>query len=106
MEPARSWRKSRAEAIAGERVRVLIVTTRSRDRLQHILQTAARQTSNPHRSLFYGIHRGDYLAETDAVCKPCFRDHRGLRMALVPGRFETPISPAPQRQAMAGGAVT
>jgi len=65
------------------RFRVLIVTTRSRDRLLHILEAAATLIQNPHRSLFYGVHLADYLQEPDAVCQPCFLNHRGLSTALV-----------------------
>jgi hypothetical protein len=66
------------------RFRVLIATTRSRERLDHILKLAAVRSKNPARSLFYGIHLPDYLREQDAVRRACFRDHRGTRVALVP----------------------
>jgi hypothetical protein len=66
------------------RFRVLIVNTRSRDRLRHILDAAATLTSNPNRSLFYGVHLGDYLETLDAVCGPCFLDHRGQPTPLIP----------------------
>jgi hypothetical protein len=79
------------------RFRVLIVTTRSRDRLRYILDTAAALNSNPKRSLFYGVHLADYLAEPDAVCSPCFLDHRGLPTALIRPRCRAPIRPDSQR---------
>ena len=66
------------------RFRVLVVTTRSRDRFRSILTLAAEQTANPRRSLFYGIHLDDFLAEPDAICRPCFQNHHGAPVALVP----------------------
>lgn len=66
------------------RFRVLVVTTRSRDRFRSILTLAAEQTSNPRRSLFCGIHLDDFLAEADAVCRPCFQNHHGAPVAMVP----------------------
>lgn len=66
------------------RFRVLVVTTRSRDRLERILQSAAELSSNPQRTLFYGVHLDDYLGSDRAVTEPCFRDHRGRAVAMVP----------------------
>ncbi len=83
------------------RFRVLIVTTRSRDRLQHILDLAAAQASNPRRTLFYGTHLSDYLGQQDAIGAPCFRDHRGLRIGLVPIPSEAPNRHRPQSEAIA-----
>lgn len=68
------------------RFRVLIVTTRSHERLDHILKLAAIRSKNSARALFYGIHLPDYLNEQDAVRLACFRDHHGTRVALVPRR--------------------
>jgi hypothetical protein len=73
------------------RFRVLVVTTRSGDRLRHILDTAATGMHNPRRTLFYGVHLQDYLAEPDAACAPCLRDHRNLPVVLVP-RVRKPVS--------------
>lgn len=75
------------------RFRVLVVTTRSRDRLRHVLDAAAALTQNPNRSLFYGIHLPDYLQESDAVCAPCVLNHRGHPTALVP-QNAPPFPPA------------
>lgn len=66
------------------RFRVLVVCTRSRDRVTTILKLAAEQASNRGRSLFYGAHLADYLQESDAVARTCFRDHRGQPVSLVP----------------------
>jgi len=66
------------------RFRVLVVTTRSPDRFRSILSLAAEKTANPRRSLFYGIHLDEFLAEADAVCRPCFHNHHKAPVALVP----------------------
>ena len=82
------------------RLRVLVVTTRSSDRLQHILDAAAELTKNPQRSLFYGIHLGEFLAESDATSVPCFLDHRGRPVSLVPVQQELPM---PSRSMIGNG---
>lgn len=66
------------------RFRVLVVTTRSRERLDRILEAAALIVRNPQRSLFYGVHFDDYLAGTEPLCEPCFRDQRLRRVAMIP----------------------
>jgi hypothetical protein len=68
------------------RFRVLVVTTRSRDRLDHILAVATEHARNPRRSLFYAVHLDDYLGQSDAIQSPCFRDHRGGPVALIATR--------------------
>lgn len=66
------------------RFRVIVVATRSRDRLHHILSLAGSLARNPHRSLFYGITLDRYLDEADALRQPCFLDHRLSPASLVP----------------------
>ena len=68
----------------GRRSRVLVVSTRSRDRIEHILHVASELVRNPHRSLFYAIHLDDYLTEADALIARCFRDNIGDAIALIP----------------------
>jgi hypothetical protein len=75
-----------------ERFRVLILTTRSEERASRILDAAARLVTNPHRSLFYACSLPAYLGQADTLGAPCFRDHRGKDIALVPAR--QPPSPA------------
>ncbi len=65
------------------RFRVLIVATRSAERLGNILAAAAELVRNPHRSLFYGITLGDYLAQSEGVTSPCFKDHLDRSVALA-----------------------
>jgi len=67
------------------RFRVLVVTTRCAGRLRSILSLAAQHAArNPHRSLFYAAHLDDYLAETDAIIRPCFQNHHAKPVALIP----------------------
>lgn len=72
------------EDAAQDRRRVLIVSTRSRERIDHILQLASESVRNRHRSLFYGIHLDDFLAQPLPVTTRCFTDHRGRAVALLP----------------------
>ena len=65
------------------RFRVLVVTTRSRDRLEHILAVASEHARNPRRSLLYAVHLDDYLLQVDPLRGPCFRDHCGRFVALI-----------------------
>lgn len=77
---------------SASRFRVLIVTTRSTERLDHILKLAAVLNKNPLRSLFYGVHLPDYLREIDVLHRPCFRDHRGAPVALIPPASGSPLA--------------
>jgi hypothetical protein len=79
------------------RFRVLVVTTRSRERLDHILAVATEYARNPRRSLFYATHLDDYLAQADALRQPCFCDHHGRRVALVPAARRPIGLPSPAR---------
>ena len=68
-----------------DRFRVLFVSARnSRERMTHILQTAARVMRNPDRTLLYGITLLEYLASSVPVTAPLFTDHRHDRQSLVP----------------------
>ena len=42
-----------------------------KQRLEHILATAAALTRLPERSLFYGVTLAHYLDQSDAVTQPC-----------------------------------
>lgn len=84
-----SWERKirlydRLQDTCANRFRVLVVTTRSSERLGHILDAAGGVMRNPERSLIYGIALGSYLNDNDSLRSPCFRDHRGWKMALVP----------------------
>jgi len=66
-----------------DRFRVLVVGTRSADRVRSILSLAAAHATNPRRSLLYAVPLNDYLRHPDAVCAPCFRNHRDETVTLV-----------------------
>jgi hypothetical protein len=68
-----------------DRFRVLVVCTRCSGRLRSILQLAGQHATNPQRALLYGVHLDDYLKEPDALCAPCFRNHRDEPVSLVSG---------------------
>jgi hypothetical protein len=74
---------------SGTRFRVLVVSTHSQQRLAHILKTAAALARNPDRSLVYAAGLGEYLAQGEPLTTPCFLDHLGRHVSLVP-----PIRPA------------
>lgn len=80
------------------RFRVLIVTTRSSDRLTHILEAARSTVRNQKRSLFYGVHLAHYLGQQDAVVAPCFRDHSGRPASLLPGNGAPPRPRIPKKK--------
>jgi hypothetical protein len=65
------------------RFRVLVVATRSTERVRHILDAAKTILRNPQRGLVYGVHLDAFLARPDAVTAPCCHDHLGRRRALV-----------------------
>ena len=69
--------------VCERRFRVLVVTTRSQERLKHILDAAQALQRNRWRSLFYGVYLPDYLQQSDAIRGACFLDHRGRPIALV-----------------------
>lgn len=67
-----------------QRFRVLVVTTGTAIRLQHILALAAQLARNPLRSLVYGSTLDGFLAATAPLAAPCFLDHGMRPIALIP----------------------
>jgi len=65
------------------RFRLIVVATRSVERLRHVLELARTVLRNPRRGLVCAITLADYLGTSDAVTSRCFRDHAGRRAALV-----------------------
>jgi hypothetical protein len=100
---AESWqRKIRLyeqlqDQVSPRRFRVLVVTTRSRERLDHILAVATEHARNPRRSLFYAVHLDEYLGQSDAIRHPCFRDHQRRPVALISARRELPRTVGDER---------
>ncbi len=69
---------------SGQRHRVLFVTSRSRERLTHILDAAASIVHNPGRTLFLGVYLSDYVNANDPLMEPLFTDHRGRLHPMLP----------------------
>ncbi|MFO0967868.1 MAG: replication-relaxation family protein [Gemmataceae bacterium] len=68
----------------GERFRVLGVVTSSAVRRDNLITVAASLARDEKRTVFYGIHLGDYLAHEHPLHQPAFRNHHGAFVALVP----------------------
>ena len=75
---------------SAERFRVLIVSTRSDQRIRHIMTRTAAITRVAERSLFYDVPLSQYLATPNPVITPCFRNHRGEPVPLVYVRGDVP----------------
>jgi hypothetical protein len=87
-----SWERKlrlydRLQDTAPSRFRVLVVTTRSSDRLRHILSTAASVIRNPKRCLVYGIDLPSFVAEEEPLHRNVFLDHLGRTTALIASHF-------------------
>ena len=67
-----------------ERFRVLAVTTAGNERVANILDCARALARNPRRSLVYGITLTAFLPESEPLQIPCFRDHVGRDVSLLP----------------------
>ena len=63
---------------------VLFVTTRSSDRLAHILQAATRIMRNPRRTLFLGVTLSAFLNHDKPLTAPLFMSPTGRQQSLVP----------------------
>ncbi len=80
----------------GRRFRVLVIATRSHERVEHILQRAsvhARTSLGRPRRLFYGTTLERYLREPQPLTSPCFHDHDGHASPLIPASVLTPPLP-------------
>ncbi len=66
-----------------DRYLVLFITTRSKRRLQHILDLARMLMKQPQRTVFVGADLPTFLAG-DPFAQPVLTDHRGLKRTLVP----------------------
>jgi len=73
-----------------ERFRVLVISTKSSERLDHILRLAAETTRLPERSLVYGATLSRYLADNPVVFARV-QNHRGLKVSLLPSHVGTAV---------------
>jgi hypothetical protein len=76
---------------------VLFVTTRSVERLRHILSLAALVMQNPQRTVFVGVDLATYVAN-DPFRAASLTDHRGLKRMLVPRTQPTTVQRSRQVQ--------
>ena len=58
---------------------MLFVTTRSPERLTHILDLASQVMRNPLRTVLVGVFLDEYLNCADPFRQPVLTDHRGLK---------------------------
>jgi hypothetical protein len=85
------------DALDPNRYLVLFVTTRSKERLEHILDLAGTVMRNPQRTVFVGVTLDEYLASTDPFADAVLTDHRRLKRMLIP-RTLIAHPPAARRQ--------
>ncbi|QDT64082.1 replication-relaxation family protein [Calycomorphotria hydatis] len=71
------------EARDPRRYMVLLITTRSAQRLEHMLSVADAVMHNRQRTCFLGCTLSEWL-EGNLFREPLLRDHRGLRKTLIP----------------------
>ena len=76
----------------GYRFRVLVVLTCGPARLENICRLAAAMSHDQRRPLFCGIGLADYLDQDKPLTRPCFRDHRGRAVTLVPAERLGPVT--------------
>ncbi len=74
---------------------VLFVTTRSADRLTHILQAAARIMRNPRRTLFLGVTLRAFLNHDAPLTTPLFLSPTDHQQSLIPDDLASRRTSAP-----------
>jgi hypothetical protein len=67
-----------------KRFRVLAITTGGPARLANMLQCATELSRNPRRSLVYAVALRDFLDREAPLTDPCFYNHLGQSVALLP----------------------
>lgn len=66
-----------------ERFRVLVVTTKSEDRLRHILRVSNQLLTNKQKSLVCGVFLPTFLSTQNSLETPCFLDHHERKVPLI-----------------------
>jgi hypothetical protein len=92
-QDADSWQRKlrlydQLQSLSAARFRVLVVSTRSGERLKNILTLAEETASERDRSLCYGVHLPGYLSCGDALRMACFLDHCQRPVSLVPPQWQ------------------
>lgn len=75
--------QAKYEAHDPNRYLVLFITTRSEQRLKHILEAAGQIMVQPQRRVFFGVDLKQLL-KVDPFRTEVLEDHRGLKRLLVP----------------------
>ena len=75
--------QSQFDRFHADRYLVLLVTTRSQQRLQHMLDLAAMVMKQPNRTVFIGANL-DTILPADPFQDALFTDHRCLKRTLIP----------------------
>ncbi len=73
----------RYAATCAERFRVLVVTTKSEERLRHILRVSGELLANKQKSLVCGTFLPRFLSTANALEVPCFLDHHERKVPLI-----------------------
>lgn len=81
--------QSRLDAFSPQRYVVLFVTTRSGERLRHMLSAARELMHNPQRRVFLGVCLQDFIDQARELTSPCFQDVLGRACSLVSTTAET-----------------
>ncbi|MCA8999133.1 MAG: replication-relaxation family protein [Planctomycetaceae bacterium] len=76
--------QSQFDALDPSRYVVLFITTRSDQRLQHILDLASGLMQNPDRTVFLGVTLTEFVTTENPFRKAVIKDHRGLKRTLTP----------------------
>lgn len=92
----RAYDAHQSQFAAGDpqRYMVLFVTTRSEQRLKHILDLADLVMTNRQRTVFIGSSLNPLL-DGDPFIQPLLTDHRGLRRTLIPVKTRAPETAIP-----------
>jgi hypothetical protein len=72
------------QATTGVRFRVLVLTTSSDVRADHILRLGRERAENPRRGLVYAATLPGFLAESRCLTAAVFRDHLGRGVSVLP----------------------
>ncbi|MCA9036162.1 MAG: replication-relaxation family protein [Planctomycetaceae bacterium] len=90
--------QARFSANDPERYMVLFVTTRTEQRLKHILDLADLVMTNRQRTVFVGGNLTQLLKD-DPFTQPLLTDHRGLKRTLIPLTLRSSTASIPTEQA-------
>ena len=85
--------QSQFDVFDASRYVVLFVTTRSQQRLAHMLSTARLCMQNPQRRVFLGVCLDRFVADRVPLTRSCFQDVRGRSCPLIDNESLKETSP-------------